>query len=123
MKGKSLLSISDLTAVDIRLLISTAISSKSWGWIDSLKNKLENLGEEVQLTVRDMVGSGRKPERGFRKESFEEAKPSRYSEDYRRTIRPETPEPTREYREEIVEEIRSDILKAQVILDDLEKSV
>ena len=40
MTGKDLLSISDLNAEDIRLLISTAIESKNWGWTDSLNNKL-----------------------------------------------------------------------------------
>ncbi len=40
MKGKDLLSISDLNAEDIRLLISNAIDSKNRGWTDLLNKKL-----------------------------------------------------------------------------------
>lgn len=40
MKGKSLLSISDLTADDIHSIISYAVESKSRGWTDLLENKI-----------------------------------------------------------------------------------
>jgi ornithine carbamoyltransferase len=53
MKGKDLLSINDLEAEDIRLLITDAISLKSQGWLDMLKGKsLAIMFEKPSLRTR-----------------------------------------------------------------------
>jgi ornithine carbamoyltransferase len=53
MKGKDLLSITDLEAEDIRLLITDAISLKSQGWLDMLKGKsLAIMFEKPSLRTR-----------------------------------------------------------------------
>jgi ornithine carbamoyltransferase len=53
MKGKDLLSINDLEAEDIRLLISDAISLKAQGWLDMLKGKsLAIMFEKPSLRTR-----------------------------------------------------------------------
>ncbi len=53
MKGKDLLSITDLEAEDIRLLISDAISLKAQGWLDMLKGKsLAIMFEKPSLRTR-----------------------------------------------------------------------
>lgn len=53
MKGKDLLSITDLEAEDIRLLLSDAISLKSQGWLDLLKGKsLAIMFEKPSLRTR-----------------------------------------------------------------------
>lgn len=94
------------------------------GGLDSLKNKLENLGEEIESAVRETIASNRKQEmRGHRDESFKETKPSIYSEDSRRLIEREIVEPHTAPQEWIAEERRSDIIKAQIILEELEKKV
>ncbi len=53
MKGKDLLSIADLEAEDIRLLIADAISLKSQSWLDMLKGKsLAIMFEKPSLRTR-----------------------------------------------------------------------
>jgi len=53
IKGKSLLSISDLSADDIRTLIRTAIDSKDSGWVSLLEHKtLALLFEKPSLRTR-----------------------------------------------------------------------
>jgi ornithine carbamoyltransferase len=53
MKGKDLLSINDLEAEDIRLLIADAISLKTQGWLDMLKGKsLAIMFEKPSLRTR-----------------------------------------------------------------------
>ena len=53
MKGKDLLSISDLTCEDIRLLISDAVDLKAAGWLSSLSGKtLALLFEKPSLRTR-----------------------------------------------------------------------
>jgi ornithine carbamoyltransferase len=53
MKGKDLLSITDLEAEDIRLLIADAISLKAQGWLDMLKGKsLAIMFEKPSLRTR-----------------------------------------------------------------------
>jgi ornithine carbamoyltransferase len=53
MKGKDLLSITDLEAEDIRLLIADAISLKTQGWLDMLKGKsLAIMFEKPSLRTR-----------------------------------------------------------------------
>ena len=53
MKGKDLLSIADLTSVDIRLLISAAIDMKAEGWLSLLDRKvLAIMFEKPSLRTR-----------------------------------------------------------------------
>ncbi len=53
MKGKDLLSISDLSSKDIRLLISDAVDMKAAGWLSSLSGKtLTLLFEKPSLRTR-----------------------------------------------------------------------
>ncbi len=53
MKGKDLLSISDLSSEDIRLLISDAVDMKAVGWLSSLSGKtLALLFEKPSLRTR-----------------------------------------------------------------------
>ncbi len=53
MKGKDLLSISDLSSADIRLLISDAVDIKAAGWLSSLSGKtLALLFEKPSLRTR-----------------------------------------------------------------------
>jgi ornithine carbamoyltransferase len=53
MKGKDLLSITDLESEDIRLLIADAISLKAQGWLDMLKSKsLAIMFEKPSLRTR-----------------------------------------------------------------------
>ncbi len=53
MKGKDLLSISDLSSADIRLLISDAVAMKAEGWLSSLSGKtLALLFEKPSLRTR-----------------------------------------------------------------------
>ena len=53
MKGKDLLSISDLSSEDIRLLISDAVDMKAAGWLSSLSQKtLALLFEKPSLRTR-----------------------------------------------------------------------
>ncbi len=53
MKGKDLLSISDLSSKDIRLLISDAVDMKAAGWLSSLSGKtLALLFEKPSLRTR-----------------------------------------------------------------------
>ena len=53
MKGKDLLSISDLSSADIRLLISDAVDMKAAGWLSSLSGKtLALLFEKPSLRTR-----------------------------------------------------------------------
>ena len=53
MKGKDLLSISDLSSKDIRLLISNAVDMKAAGWLSSLSGKtLALLFEKPSLRTR-----------------------------------------------------------------------
>ncbi len=53
MKGKDLLSISDLSSKDIRLLISDAVDMKATGWLSSLSQKtLALLFEKPSLRTR-----------------------------------------------------------------------
>jgi ornithine carbamoyltransferase len=53
MKGKDLLSITDLEAEDIRLLIADAVSLKAQGWLDMLKGKsLAIMFEKPSLRTR-----------------------------------------------------------------------
>lgn len=95
------------------------------GGLDLLKNRLVNLGEEIQSTVQDMVISDRRQEeRSLHERYVEEREPSLYSDDSRRSIEQEIVEPAIEHREWVAEErSKSDIIKAQVILEDLEKRV
>jgi len=95
------------------------------GGLDSLKNKLVNLSEEIQSTVQDMVISGKKQgERVFHERYDEEREPSPYSEDYKKRIEQEIVEPAIEQREWMVEERpRDDVIEAQIILEKLEKRV
>jgi hypothetical protein len=95
------------------------------GGLDSLKDKLVNIGDEIQSTVQEVVISGKKPEeRSYHDRYDEEREPHRYPEESRRRIEEEIVEDVIDQREWLSEDnYPEDINEAQVILDKLEKRV